>query len=56
MSDKCQGNCSTHSEEVYRVRVTGRDGYDWGEWVYCQRAINEDERNGMKVEFIEETP
>jgi hypothetical protein len=56
-SSKCQGNCEVthggHIGPLQRVHVWGSD-VDWGEFIYCENAIDEDERNrGMIVEVIE---
>ncbi len=46
--NKCEGSCEEHRGEVVRVRVTDT-GKDWGEFDYCEAAIEEDKRRGLFV-------
>lgn len=50
---KCEGNCEeTHDEhkgEIKRVQVYSKSGKDWGEFWYCENAIKEDIKRGMKI-------
>jgi len=52
---KCQGICGMHNRcvgEVKKVHV--EDFYkDWGEFYYCDYAIQFDESNGFTVTVIE---
>lgn len=49
----CMGDCVTthgsHSGQIEVVRVISPDGYDWGWWPYCQNAIDEDTKRGMRI-------
>ena len=49
----CMGNCvethGSHAGPVEVVRVIAPDGYDWGWWPYCQNAIDEDTKRGMRI-------
>lgn len=51
---ECEGACSFHGDctgEVKRVRVT--KGIDnWGDWWYCDYAIEQDRRHGFDVELL----
>jgi hypothetical protein len=51
---ECDGTCSFHGDcigEVKRVRVT--KGIDnWGDWWYCDYAIEQDRRHGFDVELL----
>ncbi len=49
---KCEGSCEEHRGQVVRVKVTDI-GKDWGEFDYCEEAIEEDERRGLDVKIIE---
>lgn len=56
MSDKqCMGAClDGHLGPVVRVNVVDpKDGKDWGDFWYCQEAIEEDKRHGFIVERID---
>jgi hypothetical protein len=48
----CEGSCEKHIGEVRRVHVYGKNGYDWGEFDYCDTAINEDINRGMTIKNI----
>ena len=49
----CEGSCEKHTGQVKRVHVYGANGYDWGEFNYCEEAIKEDTLNRkMIVEII----
>lgn len=48
---KCEGSCEEHRGEVVRVKVTDT-GKDWGEFDYCQEAIEEDKRRGLEVHIL----
>lgn len=41
---ECDGGCEEHVGEVQRVYVDG-----WGEFNYCEAAIAEDQRRGLRV-------
>ena len=52
---ECDGRCSINQGcvgEIQRVRVSGRGEY-WGEFNYCQTAIDIDRGNGLIVKVIE---
>ena len=55
---QCAGACHKdggHSDLLYRVRVTDqRTGKDWGEFLYCMRAVRRDEHAGLRVDVINE--
>lgn len=44
---ECEGSCIEHTGEVIRVMVSG-----WGEFNYCEAAIQEDIRRGLSVEPV----
>lgn len=46
---KCDGACESHVGEVVTVHVETVSGYDWGEFDYCESAIEEDRRRGLIV-------
>lgn len=51
----CEGECKSHGEcrgEVHRVHVTNL-ARDWGEFWYCERAIEKDRSNHFDVELTE---
>jgi len=60
MSDeiKCQGECSVYEDKnlcsgtVKLVHVKNKD-VDWGEFYYCDTAIQEDIDNGFEVTVLE---
>ena len=47
----CDGSCDPHVGPVTLVRVLG-----WGEFRYCEAAIEEDRRRGLIVEPIPQQP
>jgi hypothetical protein len=48
----CDGDCPEHQGEVRKVNVTHPDPfYDWGEFNYCEVAIEKDEADGFEVVF-----
>jgi len=50
-ADSCEGACKHHVGPIQRVHVVGH-GHDWGEFWYCQNAIEEDRRRGFTVTII----
>lgn len=48
---KCEGSCEEHKGDVKRVHVW-YGSKDWGEFDYCDQAIEEDERRGMQIELV----
>lgn len=48
----CEGSCEEHSGNIRSVHVTGQNGHDWGVFMYCEEAINEDQRRGLSVEVV----
>ena len=49
-SSACEGTCDPHVGAVERVRVMHiASMFDWGVFWYCQEAIAEDGRRGMRV-------
>jgi len=50
---ECQGGCEKHVGAVRKVHVG--DGFkDWGEFWYCEAAIERDRGQGFTVKVIEE--
>jgi hypothetical protein len=54
MTNKCVGACCAEEygdagRPGRRVRVTGKDGMDWGVFTYCAEAIATDESRGFTV-------
>ena len=45
LARKCDGSCAEHRGEVRDVSVQG-----WGDFRYCEEAIDEDRRRGLNVE------
>ena len=48
----CDGSCDKHVGEVRRVHVI-HPAHDWGEFWYCDTAIDEDRRRELTVEIVE---
>jgi hypothetical protein len=47
---ECEGNCEEHVGKVMWVRVMDlSNGTDWGNFYYCQTAIEDDRRDGLLV-------
>lgn len=58
MSKKCEGMCCfNHNDnadrEVRTVRVVSNGGRDWGEFTYCDEAVEIDQDNGFTVLPVE---
>jgi len=56
---KCEGSCDAldygHYGNIRKVHIfDDRYGKDWGEWFYCQCAVDGDINNGFRVEEIED--
>ena len=54
---KCEGSCDRlsngHRGEVVLVHVyDDKNSKDWGEYWYCQDAINSDRHSGFRVEEV----
>jgi len=47
----CEGGCEKHFGTIRRVNVSHK-GYDWGEFYYCEIAIQEDISRGFEVKII----
>ena len=47
----CDGSCEEHTGIVRRVNVSDK-GFDWGEFNYCETAIQEDINRGLNVKII----
>jgi hypothetical protein len=46
----CEGACEVHSENLRQVHVVDNEsGRDWGEFTYCDNAIQEDLRRGFQI-------
>lgn len=45
---KCHGSCNGYTEELYRVHVL-----TWGKFIYCENAIAEDRKRGLRVLVLE---
>ena len=56
----CNGSCDKldskgHLGKVQRVHVyDDRYAKDWGEYWYCQTAIESDRHNGFRVDILED--
>lgn len=48
----CEASCKQHTGDVLRVHVWGAM-HDWGEFWYCDTAIEEDRQRGLTVEIVE---
>ena len=49
----CDGGCRIHIGRIRTVTVVDKDsGRDWGEFNYCQEAIDEDTKRGFEVKEI----
>lgn len=49
---ECEGACEYrdgHSGQARKYRITGPDGYCWGEYWYCDAAAEHDRNNGLSV-------
>jgi hypothetical protein len=47
---QCEGACSKHVGQIQRVQVKDpRNQYDWGDFWYCEAAIEEDTERGFAV-------
>lgn len=44
----CQGSCDPHEGAVRTVRVV-HPNHDWGDFQYCDTAVEEDRSRGMEV-------
>jgi hypothetical protein len=57
MIKECDGSCNSNKTcagEIVRVHVFG--GWtDWGEFNYCQHAIQEDRKAGLTVNEVNNT-
>ena len=54
---KCQGGCEYdggHRGEVRRVHVHAPQGIDWGEFDYCERAVEIDKERKMDVYAVDD--
>ena len=48
----CDGDCSEHEGEVRKVHVKHLNPFhDWGEFNYCEKAIEKDSADGFEVVF-----
>lgn len=47
----CEGSCAEHTGALKRVHVH-HPNHDWGEFTYCDEAIEEDKRRGLSVEVL----
>jgi len=47
----CQGVCDEHSGNVHLVEVDG-----WGQFRYCEAAIEEDRARNFTVSIVEQQP
>lgn len=45
---ECDGNCEVHRGDVHRVHVSNIS-HDWGEFNYCEAAIEHDKAIGFDV-------
>jgi hypothetical protein len=52
MDKQCEGSCGKHVGNVVRVHITNQRGYDWGEFNYCEKAIETDIKQGLDVEIV----
>ena len=46
---RCDGACEKHVGRVVVVGVVSESGKDWGEFNYCQQAIQDDTEDGFVV-------
>jgi hypothetical protein len=46
---ECEGLCSIHQGEIRKVNVIDSDGFNWGYFNYCDKAIEIDRENGFTV-------
>ncbi len=51
---ECDGACEEHIGDVRRVHVQINTGHDWGEFNYCEAAIDEDRARGLIVALAAE--
>lgn len=52
---ECDGDCSinmTCKGDTVKVRVVGPSGAEWGEFWYCETAIQKDRDAGFYVEEV----
>jgi hypothetical protein len=49
----CEGECEEHIGALKRVNVIHPE-HDWGEFIYCESAIEEDISRGLIVKILEE--
>jgi hypothetical protein len=55
MTNECFGSCEEHIGKVQYVSVKDpKTGYDWGEFYYCEDAIECDTKNGLIVTILDE--
>lgn len=49
----CDGACENHIGDVIAVNVVDqKDGRDWGDYNYCEAAIEEDRDAGFAVTIL----
>lgn len=50
---ECEGDCinthGEHSGDVRPYQVLAEDGWNWGEFFYCDNAAEEDARRGFQL-------
>lgn len=51
-AEACDGSCQEHKGAVLRVQVWAGT-YDWGLFLYCEEARQEDVRRGLTVEVVQ---
>lgn len=52
MYHACEGDCRDGAIcplPTKKVRVVAKNGYDWGNFWYCEEAVAEDVRRGFTV-------
>jgi hypothetical protein len=50
MAHQCEGACEEHAGPLRLVRVKDmRTGHDWGNFLYCEAAIQEDIARGLAI-------
>jgi hypothetical protein len=50
MANQCEGACDEHVGPLRLVRVKDmRTRYDWGNFLYCEAAIQEDIDRGFAI-------
>ena len=55
MTNECYGSCEEHIGKIQYVNVKdSKDGYNWGEFYYCENAIKDDTENGLIVTILNE--